>query len=269
MKSKSAAFSCSGCWFADLAGQFDEESWQIGCEADRDALFTDPITNRTDFKDFPKYRSLDRFCNMYRGIDWAMDRGEQDNINLHNDEYMLELARKEIKPSFGVVIFTNEESTEAQVRETLDSIIKAQELYDKKRVGTMISWLPNFSLGVTLNVVNQYYEKLRLRGITHAYQDSTLATSQLREKEAFTLFSKVSYYIKIKAGDTIQERTFKDVDATINDYMEKILVFHYGDAYILDGPLVRTTYLQFGQDYNFMQEELIKKAKQEGFYTEV
>jgi hypothetical protein len=51
--------------------------------------------------------------------------------------------------------------------------------------------------------------------------------------------------------------------------MEKILVFNYGDTYILDGTLVRNTYLEFGQDYDFMQEELIKKTKQEGFYTEV
>lgn len=269
MKSKSAAFSCSGCWFADMAGQFDEEAIQIGCDADRADLFIDPVTGRTDFMDFPKYRSLDRFCNMYRSIEWAEDKGGQNNIHLYDDEYMVELARKETMPTFGIGIYTNEESTEAQVKETLDSIIKAQELYNKKRIGTMISWLPNFSLGVTLNVVNQYHEKLRLRGITHAYQNTNLATAQLRDKEVFTLFAKAGYYIKIKAGDTIPERTFTDVNATINDYMEKILVFNYGDTYILDGTLVRNTYLEFGQDYDFMQEELIKKTKQEGFYTEV
>lgn len=270
MKSKSAAFNCSGCWFADVAGQFDKQAIQIGCEAGRDNIFIDPVTGRTDFMDFPKYRSLNRFCNMYRTIDWALDKGGQNNIYLHDDEYMVELARKESAPNFAIGIFDNCDSTLEDIRTTLDSIVAAIEKYGyKKKIATVMSFGPHRSLGDTLHIANIYNEKMLIRGITHAYDDTNLSLVQHRETEVFMKFPKANYYAKIKPGDKVPEIIFSDVNTTINKSLDKILVFNYGGVHIINGPLVRSQYLEVGGDFNDMQAQITDQCKQEGFYKEV
>jgi len=262
MKSKSAAFSCSGCWFADIAGQFDEEAIQIGCDADRDDLFIDPVTGRTDFMDFPKYRSLDRFCSMYRGVEWAEDKGGQNNINLYDDEYMVNLARKENRLKFGIAVYDDENKDLSSMEESLRSILKATQKYQTSLVGALMVY-QHKSRGIneTLHMSNYFSQSgLWCRGC-NLHEGDTYT----QETDVFQQLTFADYFIKMKAGQTLDENIFLDIDKTINDEFEKVICFENNQVYAVMKSIIRSNYHSFS-NYDQMICSLVDDAKNKRYY---
>jgi hypothetical protein len=249
-----------------MAGQFEEEAIQIGCDADRDDLFIDPITGRTDFMDFPKYRSLSRFCNMYRGIEWTNDKGGQNNINLYDDEYMLDLARKEIMPTFGVAVFDDDSDNLENMNKTLESLLAAVKKYRKNLVGVITCYdYKNRGINNTLHLINKFNaEGLECRGLDHLNRED-VHMHFVKEYDTFIQMTHASHFIRMDAGQTVGPNLFVDVDKTLNENMEKILCFESNGVLAIQSKLLRSKYLDFG-GYQKAEQGIKEAAVSEGYY---
>lgn len=261
--------SCSGCWFADMEGQTDEEIIQIGCEANREDLFIDPITGRTDLKDSSKYRSLDRFCNMYRGIDWATDRGGQDNINLHDNEYMVELARQEIKPSFGVVVLDDNARSFEDIELTLDSLEAAADNYasDKSmsKIKVVVSTNVQKGLSRTMNLVNERKKNLNIVAVFHSdYQ------AEIKDQDAFKHIVNGSFYVTVESGTTVYENIFNVIENLVNEQCKVVTMAESEGVCVLHAKTVRQVYLNEDlRDMNRVKDYLRKLAGDQGCYYQL
>lgn len=261
--------SCSGCWFADMGSQFDEESWQIGCEAGRDHLFTDPITGRTDFKDFPKYRSLDRFCNMYRGIEWAEDKGGQDNINLYDDEHMLSLARKEIMPSIGVVVLDDNARSFEDIELTLDSLEVAADNYasdnSMSKIKVVLSTNVQKGLSRTMNLINERKKNLNIVAVFHSdYQ------AEIKDQDDFKHIVNGAYYVTVDSGTQVYENLFNVIENLVNEQCKVLTMAECEGVCVLHAKTVRQVYLNEDlRDMNKVKDYLRILAGDQGCYYQL
>lgn len=211
---------CSKCIFAVT------EDRQTGCKADRLHKLIDK--ERATLEE--SHYKLSQFCNMYRTEEW--DGGDEP----------VSKARDEISVGFGVAIFDDLSGTSDNIRKTLDSIIKAIDNYDNKRVQVV------FSLGVgmksteVVELVNYGQSKgVYCEAIVHRF----LYEDRHRETECFQKLAHMGYLTMIKGGSEIKESTFTEIDKRINDDLEQIVCFQSNDVILVHSNLARSEYFNF------------------------
>jgi len=267
MKSKSVAFSCSGCWFADMAGQFDDNCIQIGCDAERESLFVDPVVGRTDFMKFPRHRSLDRFCNMYRGLNWAEDNGGQDNTNWYDDEFMVDLARQENMTKFGIAIFDDTSKGISLMESSLESAYQAAKNYGFDKVGVIMSYDYNTrNINETLHLVNKFTEMgLSCKGVDFIPREEIEDMKYIKEYDVFSQLVNADYFIRMGIGQAIGEKFLKQVDTSLNTELDKVLCYENKNVLAIQSSFMRQQYLNF-KGYQDAERDIKYRCKLEGYY---
>jgi len=220
---------CSKCVFA-----ISDSSGQIGCEANRLQKLQDK--GKAIRNDGESYFKLSQFCNLYRESDTEVKE-----------------ARDQVSSSFGVVIFDNVEHDNLQaVYESLNSIIKAINCYNKEKVLVIFSLCPNRTGKEIVELVNFGLNNgIQCEAIAHRF----LYSDSLRETEAFNKVSDKSFLSLVESGESLKESTFKDIDRNINDDLDQITCFQSNNTLLILAHLVRSQYFNF-TNYRSMAEEI-------------
>jgi len=242
---------CKNCIFSEWNNEY-----QTGCSADRLSKFIEkgkatlkPIGVHTD--DISTFYELQQFCNLYREDKWKKDK---------DSDKLLDLALKEIKPTFGVVVYDSKEKNN-NLNDTLESIKNIN--YEKKLIKIVIS---SFSERGVQNLVSKVIE-MQTEGFQcvmtmHTYND----IESLRDYECFSKLLNYSYFVKIPSGSEISKDVFNDVEISLNHKLEQKALFEDENSNISIVPfkIVNSEYLNYNS-YDLMvqgiKDAIEKKSK--------
>ncbi len=246
MSSDSKGISCEGCLFARQEGKAE----QTGCDAGRESLFIETSESVA-------WKTLNRFCNMYRNEEWS----EQ----LPEDVNPLKAAKLEIMSKFGIVVYDNPNDSLALMEKTLDSILAATKKYTKSKIGVLMSFnAGDRQISETLHLSNFYSkEGLWCRGCDQ------VEGIEIKEKET-NLFQQLVFahwFIAMEAGQTVSPNLFVEIERVNNELNEKVVCYEDGEVVVVLKAAVSSYYPkpECG-DYQKTVQYLINESKQRGLY---
>lgn len=243
---------CSKCIFAELSPPSSGGPlgvFQTGCSMNR----LEPLKslNKAKRAEGKAYYELGQFCNLYRTSEWEEKLGQDPPIST---------ARKEIEPTFGVVVYDSLQATAEELEETASSLLESE--YDKSKISIIISTFPSKPIVQMVGLVNRIKKKInRVVGVTHLFDET-----RTRDKECFQKLVDMSYFVKIKAGQSISPSWFSEIDTSLNERLEQVTLFESDKgATAIPCGVVRSLYLDFN-DYDAMTEKLKKISKEQNKY---
>lgn len=225
---------------------------QVGCLANRIDKFISK--GKAHLDSGQSYYVLDQFCNLYRDEKWAQQIKSQDQDEL------LSRALDSVKPLFGVVVhYTNENSID-QLRTTIDSLLNLD--YDKKKIKIVISSPYHRQCEDIVHYTNRIKESFPAsESVIHLHDNI-----ELRDTECFKKIVEAMYFVKIKAGSTLDANIFTKIDNRINQDLSQICMFETDHATIIMKSLMTRCYLDF-KNYDAATEHIrnlcIKQDKYE------
>jgi hypothetical protein len=237
---------CKDCIFTEW-----NKKVQTGCAANRLSKFIemDKVELKTEDSTFYE---LKQFCNLYRPEDWKENK-DADNL--------LNIALKQIKPRFGIVVHDSQEQ-DTNLNDTLESIKNIN--YDKSLIRIVISSFKNRGVQYLISkVVEMQNENFDCVMSMHLYSEN----EQLRDYECFSKLYKNSYFVKIPQGLKISPNLFSQIELSLNTKLEQIAFFEDQDENISAVPygVVNNEYLNYNS-YNKMLKGIKDVAKKNNKY---
>lgn len=216
--------TCADCIFATVSppssgGPFG--LFQTGCRAGRLDKFIDKdlakLPTSLFVKEAKQFYELETLCNMNRGYKWV----KANKLKGAASEELLTKAREQVSLGFGIVVEVEKEPQQ-KLAETIESIKKIK--YDRKNITVVISVLEK---SLHTQVYLNFVEELRDLGISTWFVLHSLDTQSVIDTDAMThIFEEGrSYICKIQSGEIIDDGIMKHIDETINDDLEKVVVF--------------------------------------------
>jgi hypothetical protein len=235
MKSQQSdkGMTCYGCKFAKRVGNL-----QVGCSAKRIKRFKERNEVETLREETGTIFSIKRFCNLYR------DR-ESDTT--------LQEARKEIEPTFGISIYDNGQPFE--VEKTINSILECD--YDKSKIAVVITSVNSRNVSLMTHMINLLISSGAVKSKLVLSGDVPV---KVRDFDCFHNLHGFNYLTKLISGENIDANFFKDIDISINDHLEKNIVFTKDNVMCTSFSAINSEYLKYN-DFDKTNEE-IKQAAQ-------
>jgi len=238
------AMTCEDCIFAEY-----KDTLQYGCAADRINKFMQ--RGETIVSTSTKSYGLKRFCNLYRNQEW-LDKQEIEDAPL-------DIAIKEIEPTFGIVIY-DRNVTGRNIKKTVESIKNLD--YDQKRIFVVINYIPH------PNKVDPYVEEhVEITNSINAYGIKTsLILNRVNEPRTidYNAFSKcrsASHLIKMDSLSEIPKDMLKNINTSLNIDLEKIILFRHKSISCVSFPTANNEYLNHN-DFDKMITSIEYAAKQ-------
>ena len=245
-ENSSTAMTCQGCVFAEYEG-----ATQYGCSADRIRKFSDQGALALLPEDDVTVFGINRFCNLYRDKKWL------DNQEIEDSP--LQIARKEIEPTFGIVVY-DRNVTGRNLKKTMESIKNLD--YDKKKMFVVINHIPypdkqNPDVKEYVEIVND----LNSHGIKTVSVLNRVNEPRLVDYNAFSRCVSASHLVKMDSLSEIPKDMLRRVDLSLNEDMEKIIVFRHKSISCVSFPTVNNEYLNHN-DFDKMIMSIESAAKQ-------
>ena len=268
--------NCRKCIFA----QWDKGS-QTGCSADRLSKFIDKgktvrilnptledesnasrILNQTfekaideniikpeEYAEDVSFYELTQLCNLYRTSDWGENK---------DPDKLLEIALKEVKPNFGIMVYDSIEEN-SELDKTLESIQNIE--YDKKHIRIIISAFKERGVQhLITRVVDLQAKGFECFLSIHHYVDN----EPLRDRECVTkLINRNPYIVKIPQGSKISKNFFTKIETSLNHKLEQLTFFEDVDNKVTAVPfsVVNNEYLNY-LSYDLMVEGIRNAIKE-------
>jgi len=246
------SMTCKGCVFAEFATLKDntnsegfEEYTQFGCLAGRIAKFSETDEIIRLYEEDISYFGLKRFCNLYRGDEWLKK----------NPENPLDKAIDESKPTFSIVIF-NKKNPKCELEEVVNSILNID--YDLDKINIVISsdygvLPPSVLVGIS--------DTIHKKGIkNNIVINVPNVDSRIRDFNAFSKCVGYSYILKMNNDCVIPRDMLKNIDISLNNDMEKNILFRHRSISCISFPIVNNEYLKHN-DFDLMINSIENTAK--------
>lgn len=238
------AMECKDCVFAEY-----EDTVQHGCTAGRIKKFKkrDEVVSSADSKNY----GLKRFCNLYRNQEWLDSKKIEDPP--------LDIAIKEIEPTFGIVIY-DRNVTGRNLKKTIESIKNLD--YDKKKIFVVINYIP-YPNRKNPNVTEHV-------DITNDINNFGIKTEAVLNKwdnvrsvdyNAFSRCMSASHLVKMDSLSEIPKDMLKNINTSLNIDLEKIIVFRHDAISCVSFPTANNEYLNHN-DFDKMIASIESAAKQ-------
>lgn len=228
--------NCEKCSFAI----FDKNN-QIGCAAQRLEKFQALDKASQHSQDEKTWFLLKRFCNMYR-----------------EDDTTVEDAYNKIKCKFGIVIFDHDEESSDAAIESCKNIG-----YDYSKFFVVISSKHHKQFGKRFNQVNSLKEAgIKTFLITSFDKD---ATTPSLEHEAFLKLNGCSHLLKVNHDQKIPVDFFNNINMSINDDLETILMYEQNNIKCIPFWLVNNEYLNYN-NYELMSDSIKDNSIKHSMY---
>lgn len=237
MKSKpeeSKLLTCEQCVFCET-----EDQRQVGCRADRLAKFKD--ANQAVKLDSGFYQ-IQRFCNFYRNDEWKHSK-EKDN---------LKIAEKEAQLSFCIIVFDEED--DSLLERCVNGLMNID--YPPEKLKIILSSPRVSDVRKLVELTNRLTEK---------FKNSKLLISIQNEKskieyEAFSQNNNKSHFVKMNHNSVIPKNMLTEINDSLNNKLEKVVVFKCEDIIAMPFALVSSEYLKHG-DFDIMGQAIVEQTK--------
>jgi hypothetical protein len=258
MKSKQPATAKTSCKTCAFATYIDDT--QVGCSAGRLPKFSKQgvvVEARDNDKEF---FLIERLCNLHRTPLWKH----------YQDDDKLALATKEIDTKIGVVIYDlgDGKATVDDIN-TLESLLDIQD-YDLNNIKVIITTYHKDE-ETTVKYI-QMINKLLEAGIkAELICNSRIAGSgqDMVDLLAFKEVQKYQYIIKADRGCEIPSTMFRDINATINQDLDRIIYFRGGDGVsAIPMGIINGSYLDYN-NYHKLESAIADIALKNGAYKNV
>jgi len=249
---------CKECVFALTGSPRQNLPYvQNGCGCDRIDIFEKRGEAVKTVGD--SHYQLSKFCNMYRTADWAVEKlaGNEDT-----PYHLLSEARQEVTPLFGVAVHDEPVRSMDDLKRTCESLLAID--YQSNKIKVVLSTFQVRGVSAVANVVNN----MQL-GIEHTSAIfHILDVRQFKDTEVFRKLTQASYFVYIKSGAVIPPDTFKNIDISLNERLERIAMFE-GDGFtIINKNVVKGVYLEHN-DYDKMADHVRRIAKEQDVYEKI
>lgn len=235
---------CKECVFATI-----DDDKQTGCRVGR----IDKFIERGEASQSRDFYELSQFCNMMRPKEWL------DKVNeLGLDE--LEVVEDQIIPIIGICVKDN--GSDKQLRDTIDSILEID--YQSPKLKIVISSDDTHSVPKLANLVNVLQTKWRNAEVIFHLLDIKRA----KETEVFQKIAGAPYFIYMDAGQKIKKDFLQIINKSLNEDLDKVVVFDQDGVCAVRGSVMRSCYLEF-EDYEQALEFIIHESEKQGAYKKV
>lgn len=266
---------CKQCIFAQYGQELNvltgmpanpsSADMQIGCGCDR--LYTFEDRNEAYRTVGKPYYQLTKFCNMYRTDDWRTEvqkkyAEEFDTPNHSFLEDLVDIARYEVKPLFGVAVWDVNEGSFEDLENTTLNLMNID--YPRNKIKVMISTFTTRGVNKVSDLVNRLQVDIKNSAATfHMVEDR-----KIRDTDIFKKLVEASFFVLIKSGATLPSGLFNRIDESVNDDLEKVCMWE-GDGYTVINKRVATSlYLQFN-DYEKMVDHIRELSNKQGVYQKI
>ena len=184
----------------------------------------------------------------------------------------VEIARREVEPTFGIVIYDDSLEPDG-IFSTLNSIKNID--YNKNKYVIVWSLCEYTRVKREMPVIDavKLVNDMKVGGYKmwlNLHQD--LTNIETRDRECFSKVAKSSYWMKIttETETHVPVNIFKDVDASLNDKLETQVLFEDKNQTwsMVPSMVARLKYLDH-KDYGLMIDDIRRNAQKENLYTEV
>lgn len=199
----------------------DKNGDQTGCLANRLDTFRNIGCWVGKGSQEDTHYQIDRICNLHRTKEWShYDENFEEETLFNKDDLYLTKASNEIKTTFGIVIYDNEEAHE-KLERTMSSL--SDTTYDKTKINVVIS-----STGRREKIYEylRIVESLKADGFNvQLILNSDFSPKNLKDFEAFSKCANCSYLGACDSGATIASSTLSRIEQTLNENLEKVITF--------------------------------------------
>ena len=259
--------NCKDCIFAKY-GQVKRPmtpDGQVGCACDRLDTWLDK--NEAYQTEGESYYELTKFCNMYRNHDWRKEVQEK-----HEDEFdppnhslledLVEIARSEVKPLFGIAVWDDPTGHFADLDKTVMGLTNIRYPRDKMKV--VLSTFSARGVNDVADLINRLQGDIRnSSAIFHL-----LDYRKYKDTEVFKKLVEATFFVHIKSGTLLPEDLFELIDKSMNEDLERACMWE-GDGFtVIHKKVVTGLYLQFN-DYDKMVSHIREIAKEQNAYQKV
>jgi len=245
MKSKQldriAETSCKDCKFAIYEGKT-----QTGCEAGRAEIYMEKGMAFEAYDKDKEFYVINTLCS-YK-IEKKYDLS-------------IEQIKKIRKKSFGIAIYIEDEKAEG-FQETIESICNID--YDLSKVSVCISHSYKLLEAKFTHKMKKQMRALEDAGF-HSINVVVYGNERQRDYDTFKKIARQNYITRLNVGQTLDKDTYKKIDDSINENLERFLFFEDSDCYTVLFKAVNSRYLDHN-DYGKTEEALREESKAEGFY---
>jgi len=268
--------NCSKCIFATCSPPMSGGPFgimQTGCKTGRLNKYIEyetaeipqlALSSQQQGDEASNFYQLKTFCNLNRDYPWVRKIKKQEATN----EELIDIAREEVKSSFGIVIQISTES-EKDLKKTIESIKNVSAEYDVSKITVIISVVEkNLHTQIYANLV----EEVKAIGmgcllvIHYEHADMfVIDTDAMRQ----IFKDKRSYICKLRAGQTLVPQIMSYIDTVVNDDLDKVVVFEerLNQNVFVNTKVINLTYLDY-QNYDLMIEDLLPQSKEQKNYRE-
>jgi hypothetical protein len=233
-----------------VTGEMTPPPIQEGCECGRVKV----LEGRGEaYKTGAKpYYELTKFCNMYRTEEWQEKQ----------DELALEAARQEVMPLFGIAVYDQIDKKINDLQRTVDSILATN--YQRNKIKVILSTFQDRGVSAVANIINNL--QLEVKHSSAVFQ--LLGNDYIKDTEAFKKLAQATYLVKVKSGEEIPPDIFTEIDRSMNDDLERIVMFE-GDGFsIISKKVVTDLYLEH-MDYDKMVNHIRKISQEQNVYKKI
>lgn len=206
---------------------------QTGCLANRiDKLVAKDKAVWTE-KDGSSYYTLHQFCNLYRQTEW------KDAAESKDSDELIDKALNEIKPPFGIVAHCDHNHSIEDITKTIDSL--KQINYNTNKVKVVLSTNNLSDYNAIVHLTNVIKEKFQAsESIFHLHEEISL-----RDTECFKKIVQAMYFVKIKAGKTIDPELFNTINIILNNDLKQVCMFESDEVTVIMKKIMTECYLEF------------------------
>jgi hypothetical protein len=233
-----------------VLGEVPATPIQEGCLCGRVDIFKNRGEAQVEQGD--THYTLTKFCNMYRTEEWQEEQ----------DEPALEAARQEVMPLFGIAVYDQIDKKINDLQRTVDSILAAN--YQRNKIKVILSTFQERGVSAVANIINNL--QLEVKHSSAVFQ--LLGNDYIKDTEAFKKLAQATYFVKVKSGEEIPPDIFTEIDRSMNDDLERIVMFE-GDGFsIISKKVVTDLYLEH-MDYDKMVNHIRKISQEQNVYKKI
>ena len=244
MKSKQldkiAETSCKDCKFAIYQGKT-----QTGCEAGRAEVYMEQGIGFEAYDKDKEFYVINTFCS-YK-IDKKYD-------------FSLEDIKKIRKKTFGIAIYLEEEL--GDIEQTIKSICDID--YNRKSISICISHSYKLLNPDFTSRMKRHMRALEDAGF-YSIKVVVYGNEKQRDYSTFKEVARQNYVTRLYAGDTIGKDTYKKIDESINQNLERYVFFEDAASSTILFKAINNRYLDH-KDYDKMQDALREESKEADLY---
>ena len=244
MKSKQldkvAETSCRDCKFAIY-----EDKTQTGCEAGRAEAYMEKGMGFEAYDKDKEFYVINTLCS------YKIQKGYDISL-----EDIKEIRKK----TFGIAVYIEEEAD--GLEETIKSICNID--YDHSNIYVCISHSYKMLCVDFTNKMRAHMRSLEDSGF-HSIKVVVYGNEKQRDYDTFKKIARQNYITKLNTGDVIKNDTYKKINESINDLLERYVFFEDSGSSTILFQAVNNRYLDH-RDYDKMQTSLREESKEINLY---